>query len=61
MTADIDSMFLQVGVPKEECNFLQFVWRDKPSDTVGFFEYTTHVFGAKSFPTCANYGFQQGG
>ena len=61
MTADIESMFLQVAVPKEEWKYLRFLWRDKPRDTVGIFEYTRHVFGAKSFLTCANYGFQQGG
>ena len=61
MTADIESMFLQVAVPKEECKCLRFLWRDKPSDTVGNYEYTRHVFGAKSSPTCVYYGFQQGG
>ena len=61
MTADIESMSLQVAVPKEECKCLRFLWRDKPIDTVGIYEYTKHVFGAKSSPTCANYGFQRGG
>ena len=61
MTADIESMFLQVAVPKKEYKYLRFLWRDKPSDTVGIYEYTRHVFGAKISPTFANYGFQQGG
>ena len=61
ITADIESMFLQVAVPKEECRVLRFLWRDKPEDNIGIFEYNSHVFGAKSSPTCANYGFQQGG
>ena len=61
MTADIESMFLQVAVPKEECKCLRFLWRDEPSDTVGIYEYTRHVFGAKSSPTCADYEFQQSG
>ena len=61
ITADIESMFLQVAVPKEECRVLRFLWRDKPEDNIGVFEYNRHVFGAKSSPTCANYGFQQGG
>ena len=34
ITADIESMFLQVAVPIEECKYLRFLWRDKPSDTV---------------------------
>ena len=61
MTADIVSIILQVAVPKEECKNLRFLWRDKTSDTVGIYEYTRHVFGAKSSPTCANYGLQQSG
>ena len=61
MTADIESMFLQVAVPKEESNCLRFLWRDKPSGRFRICEYTRHVFGAKSSPTCANYGSQQSG
>ena len=61
ITADIESMFSQVAVPKEECRVLRFLWRDKPDDNIEIFEYTRHVFGAKSSPTCANYGFQQCG
>ena len=60
MTADIVSMFVQVAVPREECKCLRFLWRDETSD-IGIYEYTRHVFGAKISPTCANYGFQQGG
>ena len=61
ITADIESMFSQVAVPKEKCRVLCFLWRDKPDDFVGIFEYNRQVFGAKSSLTCANYGFQQGG
>ena len=45
ITADIESMFLQVAVPKEECRVLRFLWRDKPDDNIEIFEYTRHVFG----------------
>ena len=61
MTSDIESRFLQVAVTKEENKCLRFLWRDKPSDTIGIYEYTRHVFGAESSPTCANYGLQQRG
>ena len=61
ITGDIESMFLQVAVPKEECRVLHFLWRDKPEDNIGIFEYNRHVFEAKSSSTCAKYGFQQGG
>ena len=60
-TADIESMFLQVAVPTEECKLFRDHWRDSPEDSIKIFEYNRHVFGATSSPTCANYGFQQGG
>ena len=62
ISADIESMFFLVAVPKEECTVLRFLWRDKPDDIIfRLFDYNRHVFGAKSSPTCANYGFEQGG
>ena len=61
ITADIESMFLQVAVPKEECKVFRFLWRDRTDDEIRIYEYNRHVFGAKSSPTCANYGFQQAG
>ena len=61
ITADIESMFLQVAVPKNECKVLRFLWRNSADENVGVYEYNRHVFGAKRSPTCANYGFQQEG
>ena len=57
ITADIESMFLQVAVPKDECKVLRFSWRNEPDDNIGIFEYNRPVSGAKSSPTCANYEF----
>ena len=37
ITADIESMFLRVAVPKEECRVLRFLWRDRPDDNIGIF------------------------
>ena len=34
MTADIESMFLQVVVPQYECKFPRFFWRPNPTQTV---------------------------
>ena len=48
-------MFLQVAVPKDECKFLRFLWRPKPTQTVDVYEYKRHVFGARSSPTCVIY------
>ena len=59
LTADVEAMFLQVCVPKDECRFLRFLWRDDPSSKVDVYEYTRHIFGAKSSPTCANFALKQ--
>ena len=61
LTADIEAMFLQVRVPPDDCKYLRFLWRDKLEDDVQVYEYTRHVFGAKSSPTCANHALQQTG
>ena len=61
LTADIEAMFLQVKAPPEECRVLRFLWRSKLEDKIGVYEYTRHVSGAKTIPTCANYAFLQAG
>ena len=40
---------------------LRFLWRSKPEDKIGVYEYTRQIFGAKSNPTCANYSLFQAG
>ena len=59
LSADIEAMFLQVAVPKDDSRCLQFLWREDPERRIEIYEYTRHVFGAKSSPTCANYALQQ--
>ena len=61
LTADIEAMFLQMEVPPDECRVLRVLWRSKPEDSIGVYEYTRHVFVAKSSPTCANYALLQAG
>ena len=52
-------MFLQVAVPKNDSRCLQFLWREDPEWRIEVYEYTRHVFGAKSSPTWANYALHQ--
>ena len=54
-------MFLHVKVPPQECGVLRFLWRSRPEDKIGVYEYTRHVFGVKSGPTCANHALLQAG
>ena len=59
LSADIEAMFLQVAVPNDDSRCLQFLWQEDPEGRIEIYEYTRHVFGAKSLPTCANYALHQ--
>ena len=59
LSANIEAMFLQVAVPKDDSRYLRFLWREDPERREEIDEYTRHVFGAKRSPTCANYALHQ--
>ena len=59
VSADIEGMFLQVGVLPSDQPALRFLWREDPSKTIEVYQYTRHIFGAKDSPTCANYVLQR--
>ena len=59
VSADIEGMFLQVGVPDCDQPSLRFLWRGDPTTNVVVYQYTRHVFGAKDSPTCANFALQR--
>ena len=59
LPADIEAMFLQVAVPNHDSRCLRFLWREDLKQKIEVYEYTRHVFGAKSLPTCANYALHQ--
>ena len=61
LTADIESMFVQVQAPEQDRSSLRFLWRPKVNEPVQIYEYQRHVFGAKSSPTCANYALKRVG
>lgn len=57
ISADIESMFHQVLVPKNDTDSLRFLWKEDmdskgPPDE---YQMLVHIFGAKSSPCCANY------
>ena len=60
-TADIEGMYLQVRVPENQRCYLRFLWwpegniHERPQD----YEMCTHVFGAISSPSCANFALRQ--
>ena len=59
VSADIEGMFLQVGVIREDRPSLRFLWREDPATDVAVYQYVRHIFGSKDSPTCANYALQQ--
>ena len=61
LTADIESMFLQVQVPEQDRSCLRFLWRPRTNKPVQIYECQCHVFGAKSSPTCENYALKRVG
>ena len=58
--ADIEGIFLQVGVfPNDRSFFPFFLWREDSTTKVAVFQYTYHIFGTKDSPTGANYALQR--
>ena len=59
VSADIDDMFLQVGVLARDQISLRFLWReDNTSDEV-IHQYTCHIYGAQDSPTCVNFALRK--
>ena len=61
MMADIEGMFHQVRVLKEDRDLLRFLWWPDGDTSKNLQEYrmTVHLFGAISSPTCANFALRK--
>ena len=59
--ADIEKMFFQLRVRKEDQSFLKFLWWPDGDLQKEVEEYcmTVHLFGAVSSPACANYALKR--
>ena len=57
---DIESMFYQVHVPKQERNYLRFYWwpNGDLSEEPTPYRMKVHLFGAVSSPSCSNYALR---
>ena len=53
--ADIEGMFMQVGVRAQDRQYLRFLWKNNELEEPEVYEYPRHIFGAKDSPTCAIY------
>ena len=61
VSADIEGMFLQVGVIPRDRPSLGFLWREDPASQIAVYQYSRHNFGSKDSPTCANYALKRTG
>ncbi|KAK0143550.1 hypothetical protein N1851_018290 [Merluccius polli] len=61
MMADIEGMFHQVRVLKDDRDLLRFLWWPDGDTSKNLQEYrmTVHLFGAISSPTCANFALRK--
>ena len=59
VSADLEGMFLQVGVIPQDRPSLPFLWREDPATEVTVYQYVRHIFGSKDSPICANYALQR--
>ena len=57
--ADIENIFMQVGVRAQDFGYFRFLWSNSENGEPGVFECQRHILGAKDSPTCAIYALQQ--
>ena len=59
--ADIEAMFYQVKVRKDDCDLLRYLWWPGGNFDNGIKEYRmlVHLFGAVSSPSCANFALKR--
>ena len=53
ISADIEGMFMQVGVRPQDQKFLRFLW--KKGEKIICFQFRRHICGARCSPTCCNF------
>ena len=60
VSCDVEGMFNQVSVNKEDRDLLRFLWWEKGDvrQPPKVYRMTTHLFGAKSSPACAMYALR---
>ncbi|XP_054763530.2 uncharacterized protein LOC129270153 [Lytechinus pictus] len=61
LMADIEGMFSQIRVPKDDRDLMRFLWWDQGDiqKPLSELRMKVHVFGAVSSPSCANYALKR--
>ena len=54
VSADLEGVFLQMGVIPKDQPSIRFLWREDPLTEVAVFQYVRHIFRSKGSPTCTN-------
>ena len=57
LSADIEGMFMQIGIKDEDQNALRFLW--PTTNGIKQNQYTWLIFGAKGLPSIAIFGLYQ--
>ena len=56
ITADIEAMFMQIGIQPQNQDYLRFLWTDNGKEKI--FKYNRFIFGATCSPSCAIFVLQ---
>ena len=56
---DIEKMFYNFSVPREQRDYLRFLWVSDDLKTTKEYRMTVHLFGAKSSPAVATFGLRK--
>nr|CAH7728997.1 unnamed protein product [Callosobruchus chinensis] len=59
LVADIEKMYRQVAIEKNQRDLQRIVWRNSPSEEIGYFRLTTVTYGTSSAPYLAVRCLQQ--
>ena len=57
ITADIEAMFMQIGIQPQDQDYLRFLWTEGGSEKI--FKYNRLIFGATCSPSCAIFVLQK--
>ena len=57
ISADIEGMFMQVGVRPHDQKFLRFLWKE--GEKLFCFQFRRHIFGARCSPTCCYFALRR--
>ena len=57
ITADIEAMFMQIGIQPKDQDYLRFLWTEDGNEKI--FKYNRLIFGATCSPSCAIFVLQK--